>query len=94
MNHITRLQRENRQLTLALGAARKALDEIRSYVLSEKFHEWPYVNIEDIVLRCANGQSEIDFHGALCAACAMAQARQNLICEDCATAIEYGKAVA
>ena len=94
MNHITRLQRENAQLRLGMEAGYKALRDIVAYVESSKYHEWPYVNIEDIVLRCANGQSEIDFHGALCAVCAMAQARQNLICEDCATASEYGKAVA
>ena len=92
MNPTTRLRRRRDQLVRTVRAARKALDEIRAYVLSDKFHEWPYVNVQDIVLRCANGQSEIDFAENLCAMCGMAEQVTDLICADCAAAIEYRKA--
>jgi len=91
MNYITRLRREKKQQSLALRAARKALDDIRGYVLSNKFHDWPYVNVCDILARCVNGETEIDFHEALCAGCGLAAAGTDLICADCAEGIEYGK---
>ncbi len=85
------VKRQLTQTLRALARARLAFADLRAYILSDKFHEWPYVNIEDIAARCVNARSEIDFAETRCALCDLAEANDNHICADCAAAIEYGK---
>ena len=87
------LKRQLVQTARALARARETLAEIKSYVQSEKFHEWPYVNVDDIVARCVNATSEIDFAETRCATCDLAEATDKHICPDCAAGIEYGRNV-
>jgi hypothetical protein len=76
-----------------LEAGYKALRNIVAYVESAKYHEWPYVNVKDITNRCEDGAALITFQSELCPLCRLAPADADLICTDCAAAIEYAKNV-
>lgn len=51
MNYIKRLEEDNRKLSGELDAYKKSVLELKTYLLSDKFHEDPTVQVRDVLNR-------------------------------------------
>ena len=51
MNYIKRLEYENKKLAAEIVGLRTGITDLKKYLNSPKFHNEPWVNIQDIFLR-------------------------------------------
>ena len=62
MNYIKRLEKENKELRDTLRGRELAELELRTYLLSSKFHSDPTVQVQDVLNRLDEIRA-IDFRG-------------------------------